>query len=157
MSQTSYSTTPALAFPGMLGDARESDGVSLANGEASAVAFGIAVKRGATPEKEFALLTPAATVVGILAHKHREGSLSGTAGVAVDEVAHVVSQGSVWGRIEETVVAGDLVFVRTAAGATVGYFRNDADGGNAEALPGARFEKGGTAALGYALIDINIP
>ena len=155
MSQTSYSISPELAFPGLLGDGREVDGYSLANAEASAVAFGIAVKRSS--ENEFALMTPAATVIGVLAHKHREQSLSGTAGVAVDEVANVVTKGSVWVRIEENVAVGDAVFVRTAAGATVGYFRNDADTGNAEALAGATWERGGTSALGYALLNLNLP
>lgn len=155
MSQTSYTTEPLEAFPGMLGDSHETDALSLSNGEASAVAFGIAVKLGAT-ENKFAKMTASATVLGVLAHKHREASLTTTAGVDVEEVADVVSKGSIWVRVEENVAVGDAVFV-VNSGANAGYFRNDVNGGAADALTGARWERGGTLANGYALLDLNLP
>ena len=70
--------------------------------------------------------------------------------------AEVVTKGSVWVNIDQDVVEGTAVFVRISGG-NQGYFRADVDGGAAEAVPGARFEKDATAVEGIALLDINLP
>lgn len=106
---------------------------------------------------------PTATLdkpLGVVMHSHatvsKEDGLD--AGYATKETANVIKKGYVWVVIEEDIVFGDAVFYRHAAGTgtKLGAFRNDADTATCTALPNARWVKGGLAAQGIALLEINV-
>lgn len=158
MSQTSYSVQAPEAFPGLLGDTNLLDTASRANEEVTDMEFGIGVKAGTDGSKEMLLMTAGASMLGITAHRHQEDrSLSGGDGIpASGGNAELVTKGSVWVRIDQDVVVGDPVFVRVAGG-NQGWFRKDVDIADAEAAPGARWEKDALAATGHALLEINLP
>ncbi len=158
MSQTSYSVQAPEAFPGLLGDTNLLDAISRANEEATDMEFGIGVKAGTDGSKEMLLMTTGEAMLGVTAHRHQEDrSLSGGDGIPADGGnAEVVTKGSVWVRIDQDVAVGDPVFVRIAGG-NQGWFRMDADTADAEAVPGARWEKDALAATGHALLDLNLP
>lgn len=155
MSQTSYSIQAADAFAGQLGDpAADAHIRSMANEEASAVEFGLGVVAGTDPEAQF--LKPSAggqTLLGVLVHQHSQEVAE--SGLSNGETGGVMSKGRIWVQVDEAVVAGDPVFVRhTGAAAAIGKFRNDADTANADAVPNARFVKGGST---VALLELNLP
>ena len=157
MSQTSYTVKADEAFAGLLGDTNLLDAASRANEEATDMEFGIGVKKGSS-SAEMLLMTAGATLLGVTMHRHQEDrSLSGSDGILADGGnAEVIRKGSVWVNIDQDVVEDGPVFVRVAGG-NPGYFRADVDGGNAEAVPGVRFEKDALAATGIALLDVNLP
>ena len=157
MSQTAYTFQAAEAFAGLLGDTNLLDTVSRANEEVVDMEFGIGVTAGTLFSQ---MLLPITTVplLGVTAHRHHEDrSLAGDDGIAASGGnAEVVTKGSVWVHIDQDVTLASGVFVRVAGG-NQGWFRADVDVANAEAVPGARWERPGTAAVGFALLDINLP
>jgi hypothetical protein len=168
MSQLTYSESAADAFAGMLADSEESSILGRANGDSVDLEFGIMVtaKDTTDPNKEIKRTDEtysANDLLGVLAHKHTQDRslLDTTEGLLVDAMGDVVRKGRIWVRIEETVVVGDAVFYRFAAGGggtALGRFRNDADTATCAALPGATWIKGGTVALGaIALLEVNLP
>jgi hypothetical protein len=138
MSQTSYPTSMTKAFAGQIADLTDVRHVdSLLNGEASAnLPFGVAVAKGASDSE---CLLPAASTDKILGITVRDlsrnsASLSGNGAIAPDDMASVMSAGSVYALPEQAVVKGDKVFVRYTDGGgslTVGRLRKDG-GGNAQ-------------------------
>lgn len=75
------------------------------------------------------------------------------------ESVKVMNKGRVWVQIEEDIAVGDDVYFRhTVNGGLdmLGAFRNDADSGNADQLTNARWVKGGTAAQGIALLELDV-
>lgn len=77
-----------------------------------------------------------------------------------EDAVTVINKGRVWVAIEEDVAVGDDVYCRhTANGAgklRLGAFRNDDDTANADQITNARWVKGGTAADGVALLELDI-
>lgn len=72
------------------------------------------------------------------------------------ETLNVVRKGYIWVAIDQDVAVGDPVFVRHTGGGE-GKFRMDADTANAQDISAvAKWEKGGTAAEGIALLEINL-
>lgn len=165
MSQTSYSVDPQVGYRGLLADpGMDKYALSLANGSAAAQGFGIMVRRDATnPEKQFDIFSAASqTPVGILVHSHaREDlSLADPLGIALLETASVIRRGRIWVAIEEDIAVGDDVYFRHTAGgggSEIGAFRNDADTVSADQITNAQWIQGGTAAVGVALLEINLP
>ena len=70
------------------------------------------------------------------------------------EQVTILKKGKGFALCETACTKGGQVFVRHTGG-NEGQVRNDADGGNATALPGARFDETGVA--GPVLIDLNLP
>jgi hypothetical protein len=79
-----------------------------------------------------------------------------TSDYAANEPLTRVTQGRLWVRAEDAVTDGADVFVRFQSG-TLGRFRSDIDGGNAVALPSAKFRSSTTAADELAVIELNLP
>ena len=157
MSQTSYNNEQGVAFAGMRADifpARIRTGV---NGEAVALPFGVALKKGAADGK-FALPTAAGDkIIGIALHEHgREpAGLIGDQGIAPGAVFPVLDEGTCYVKVETPVVAEAPVYARFAAGGNgLGSFRADADGAKALLVKGARFLTS-AAANGYAVVDFH--
>lgn len=102
-------------------------------------------------------------VLGIVAHSHAtESKQDGDEpNYAAKETANVLRKGYIWVQIEETIAIGDAVFFRHTANGVgklrLGAFRNDADTATCDQLSGARWVRGGTAAEGIALLEINLP
>ena len=99
--------------------------------------------------------------LGVVMHSHaivsKEDGLD--AGYGAKETANVLRKGYVWVVIEETVAIGDAVYFRhTASGGNtkLGAFRNDADTATADQLTNARWVRGGTAAEGIALLELDV-
>lgn len=72
----------------------------------------------------------------------------------------VLRRGMVWVPISQDVDPSSPVFCQSTAGAgakTKGSFRADNDGGNADAVSGARFCGVFTALGGKALLEVNLP
>lgn len=77
---------------------------------------------------------------------------------AAGDTVAVINKGRVWVAIEEDVAVGDDVFFRHTAGSatTLGTFRNDDDTSSCDQLTNARWVKGGTAAEGIALLELDV-
>lgn len=149
--QTSYGTSPAKAYAGMLADAGKSYKRSLTNEEAAAIPFGIGLARGTTEDD--AKLPAAATdeLAGIAIHTHAydQDGLTGTAGIPADKVCTVLAEGAIVVRTEESLSPGDPVYVRFSVNTDEqkGAFRNDADSGKARLVKGARVLKNISSSL----------
>ncbi len=148
MSQLSYDNQ-AVAFEGMLADNAPRD-VKSGLLEGATHRFGLAVSKG-TADGTVKSPAPAEAIAGVLFHQHAQ---EGDALVAGD-VENVLTKGRMHVKVEDAVVEGGLVYVRTAAG-ELGAFRSDVDAGNAELLPGAKY--GSSAGAGeLAILDLNLP
>jgi len=163
MPQTTYNTDPAVGFRGMLADPNDDAFIiTLANGAAAAVGFGIMVKRDATnPESQFDIFSATGQdPVGILVHTHcqQDPSLAGALGVALLETAGVVRRGRIWVVTEEAIAVTDDVYFRhtSGTGTEIGAFRNDADTASCDQITNAQWLRG-CAAAGVALLEINLP
>lgn len=158
MSQLAYADQADRAFAGLLGDSNVIDTLSRANEEAVDLEFGIGVMAGTVADVEALLPTTGNALLGVVIHRHQEDrSLAADDGVPADGGnMELLTKGSIWVHIDQDVAVGDPVFMRIAAG-NQGWFRMDADTANAEAVPGARWERGGTAAEGLALLEVNLP
>ena len=87
---------------------------------------------------------------------------AGVDGIAQNQAHDVMTQGEIWVAIDENVAVGDGVFlvVNAAGGDTVGHFRSTDDAANSIDLGltrPVRWTLGGTAALGFARLELNIP
>lgn len=151
MAQTSYSGIPASGFPGMLADAGESRISSKVNENATAQPFGIGVKPG-TAARGFNVLGAATdALAGILVNDnaHAVDGLTGSQGVASQDIANVLDEGAVWVLTEVALNPGDPVYVRFAAGTgtQIGAFRKDNDTNTARLVKGARVVQNASATL----------
>lgn len=83
----------------------------------------------------------------------------GTTGFQDQATLGIIRKGRVWVRVEDAVTPASTVFVRHTADTApldkLGSFRSNASGGDAVALPGARF-KTSAAAGELALLDLDL-
>lgn len=77
---------------------------------------------------------------------------------AAKDAVKIMNKGRIWVAIEEDIAVGDDVFFRHTAGTgtKLGAFRNDADTASADQLTNGRWVKGGTAAEGIALLELDV-
>lgn len=160
MAQTAYTAASAVAFAGLKGDIQNSREIHKVNAETAAIPFGVAVARGSTENAAILPATAAAEILGVVLSTFaaENQGLSNSDGVAAAGQMTVIKEGDVWVKVEETVVAGDPVFVRFASGTgtQLGAFRKSVDSGTARKLPNAKYEIGASAA-GFALVVLSAP
>jgi hypothetical protein len=163
MPQTSVSSDPAAAFPGMLGDVRPKATDSFINGEASAeIPFGFAVCQG-TLDNE-ALLPAAAgdrlKLLGVVQHSHayNKDNELGTAGLKPEVTMNVLANGRIWVALDEDVTPASAVRVRhTAVSLGKGSFRASAvANGTFDISKFARWCGTYTAAAGFGQLEIDV-
>jgi hypothetical protein len=86
----------------------------------------------------------------------------GVEGIAQFQAHDVLTKGEIWVAIDSNIAIGDAVHLvrNNAGGDTVGHFRATADAGNttdlSTTLP-VQWTLGGTAALGFARLELNLP
>ncbi len=141
MSQTSYGD-PAVGFVGQVAE------TSMLNNRVTKIAtesvpYGSFVCYEGTGAATRCALPAAATDVtdvgfGFAILDAARETVAG--GFATEEDVPVLESGVIWLTTEDLSTVNGPVFVRHAGG-TLGAVRSDADGGNATALPGARFEE----------------
>jgi hypothetical protein len=155
MSQTSYSTTAAQAFAGMMAefDNTTKSSISRANEESSAVAFGKPAVAGTDAGTQFLLPSGAADVfLGCTVHKHGSEDLTDD-GIASGEVAEVLRRGKIWVVAADTVAVGDAVYWRHTT--VPGVWRNVAT--DSTLVAGATWATATSGADELAVIDFNLP
>ena len=162
MSQTTYLRDQPAGRPGMLADnSWLKDSVSAVNDEASAeIQFGIMVQQAA--EGKCTILTAATNKflgISLLDHAYHLSQELGDTGVKPDMMLDVLRRGRIFVKIDEDVAVGDAVRFRidNGGGGVPGVFRKTADAGNTTNVTfGARWVKGGTSALGFAVLEIDL-
>ena len=124
--QTSYSATLTAALEGQLADDGPHDVIVGYNDESSAsIAFGRAVKYGATATDNEGMILPSAEtdkIVGITVHSHEyskgyTGAQLDATGVVAGAPLSVLRRGRIWVVCEDAVTRGDRLWVR-AVGST---------------------------------------
>lgn len=161
MSQTSYDFAAPAAVGGLIADLAHSNIRSARNGEAAAIPFGIAVKKG-TGDSDIKLLSALTDeIVGIVAHDHAHDAFSSgsPAGVETKGSANLLVSGTAFVQVEQAVTPADPVYARVAASGDglrtqAGAFRKDADSGTAAPVRGARFLTT-AAANGFAVVEFD--
>ncbi len=162
--QTTVTSSPARALPGMLADSAPRDILSGIVDAASGVAPGrFAVRTaggnfaGAHPSATFA----AAAALGLVLHQHHARTPTSDSNNEVyDDESEFpfLRHGRAWCVIEDAFDAGDALFVRFATGSggtSLGALRTDADTASAVAVTGLRvLTSGGAGDLG--LVEINL-
>jgi hypothetical protein len=163
MPQTSVSSDPAAAFPGMIGDVRPKAVDSCINGEASAeIPFGHAVIQGTLDNEALlpALGTDGIKLLGIVLHSHayNKDNELGTTGLKPEIAMSVLAAGRVWVPIDENVTPASAVRVRhTTASLGKGSFRASASAGATfDISKFARWVGTHLAATGYGLLEIDV-
>lgn len=153
MSQTSYSINQPAAVSGQLGTAEPYSAISM-NNPVDVIPFGRMVAKVAADENGVEL--PDSGGADLLGVAIRKVNSTDSNYPALSDVG-VLRRGQVWVEVEQTVVAGDPVYVRhTDPGALgLGVFRKDADTADAVLVPEARYLIGASA-NGVALLDINL-
>ncbi len=130
--QTSFSEKPAAAFAGMLADPNLDSAESSAfNEEASAVPFGVLVKKG-TADNKFQLFSSAAKPFGLVKHSHAHAmSGDGVSGSQAGDPTSLLRKGRMWVSVEDAVTAGQPAYARhTSDGGSntqKGKLRSDGD------------------------------
>lgn len=158
MSQLAYEEQGA-ALPGMKADSGFDDVASVV--AEGAVKFGYAVTRGTDLEKQGRVpvltgeVSDLTLVLGVaLKTQAIESSDSGDPTYADKNMMSVMKEGRVYVQVQDTVTTASAVFVRFAGG-NEGQFRSDADGGDAVALPNAKWVKGaGAGELAIVQLDL---
>lgn len=94
--------------------------------------------------------------------QRQELPLAGVDGIAQNQAFDRCTQGFIAVAIDEDVAVGDSVFlvILAAGGDTPGHFRATADGANTiqvDATLPIRWNRGGTAANGFAVLELNLP
>lgn len=129
--QTTYNTSPDVAFPGMAVDNGNTDDASFTNEETAGLLAGILVCQGTADDDGLELVNAASDPIGVVMHQHNsDPDLAAGLIVAADGLGVVRRRGRVWVRCEEAIALGDRVFARhvEGGGEQKGEFRNDADG-----------------------------
>lgn len=165
MPQTTVTSAPAKAHPGMLADGKvPHDVISARVDRAAGIAPGLGVVR--TANGDFAGELPTATFLaaaflGISVHSHKallDPSSDDNEVYEDEETMPVLRHGRVWVEVEDAFSAGDAAFVRFEAGAggtQLGAIRTDADTASAVAVTGLRLlTSGGAGDLG--LLEVNL-
>lgn len=124
--------------------------------------FGRMVSRdGVSEDKIVAPAGAASNRVGVVVSTHSLPSNEGgdDPHYAAQDSVMVMNKGRIYVAIEEDIAVGDDVYFRHTAGGggtKLGAFRNDADTATADQLTNARWIKGGTAAEGIALLELDV-
>ncbi len=161
MTQT---TAPAInmetAFAGLIADGMQPKDVVSKVNVVAAVLLGYLVSLGA--DGDDSIIAPAAagdvttTPIGVVMHSHAiESSPSGDPQWPIKSTPSILREGRIWVVVEDAVDAQAPAFV-VHTGGDEGVFRSDVDGGNASALPGAKFVTSTTGA-GLAVVELNRP
>lgn len=153
MSQTSYSINQSAAVSGQLGTAEPYSAISM-NNPTDVIEFGRMVAKVSADENGVQLPSGgSADLLGVAIRKVHSEDSNYPAGSDVG----VLRRGQIYVQVEQTVVAGDPVYVRhTDPGALgLGVFRKDADTSDAVLVPEARYLTGASA-NGVALLDLNL-
>lgn len=159
MPQTTVST-PAIGYAGMLNSRNAGDlDDAYVNEGATAIPFGYGVVIDTANGEESVRVPGAGTELPVGAVYDDKSQPSGTTSYAQYESVPVRRKGRMFVSIDVNVAVGDDVYLRhTANGGKVpGQWGNASDGNKATAVTGARWSKGGTAADGYAEIELNLP
>ncbi len=138
--QTTYGATMAIGIEGQLVGSGPHEVIPCYNDEASAeIAFGRAVKYGATATDNFGVLFPTAEtdkIVGITVHSHEyskgfTGAALGTTGVNAGFPLSILRKGRILVRCEDAVTRGDRLWVRAVGSTPPEYLGglNNADDG----------------------------
>ncbi len=161
--QTSVTTSPEIAFAGMVGDDRAGLSVSAFNEEASAeLAFGRMVAQGTTESGVLKIAANTDVCAGVVKHAHgyAKDTQLGSTGLKSGVMMEIHVEGPIWVQVDEDIDAGDPVRVRDGAtgGATAGNFCTTADSTtillkNARYLRDSRTLASGTK---IALVDLNM-
>jgi hypothetical protein len=145
--QTTYGDTAGVAYAGMLSDVEPSRVFSFENADAAAMLSGtFAAKLAASPElKARSLAAVTDAIAGIILHSHARNNVLAQAGWEVGAEMPLLERGAAYMVSEQTLVVGDPVYVRVAAGAgtVIGAIRKDNDSGTCLLLRGARVVAGG--------------
>lgn len=159
MPQTSVSN-PTVGYAGMLNSHNPGDlDDQYVNELAAAIPLGYGVVIDIA-SGETSVRAPAADTELCVGVVWDDKSLpSGTTSYPQYASVPVRRKGRVFAAIDVNVAVGDAVFLRvTTNGAKIkGMWGNVAAGGEAMAVAGARWTAGGTAATGYAEIELNLP
>jgi hypothetical protein len=152
MSQTSYSNAPSEGLAGLpyYGNGRAMFNRSYIAAEA--MAYGFLAARGDGDELCIRPATEAAVLAGLgftLRNDAKEpGTTVGILGYEDADMVPVAYEGFLWVPCETAATRGGNVFIRFTTDLSddledtdLGAVRNDADGGKAVALPGAKFER----------------
>jgi len=161
---TVESNTPGTAAT-VVGTANCTVANQIAN--AAAIGFGIVVSRDQMDDQKARLpiaaadITDAKIALGFTvmtqAIEQNYGS-AGSSGYVLESAMSVMRKGRIYVQTEDAVADGGSVYVRHVAGAgeTLGSVRSDADGSDADILPGAAFRKT-TSAAGISIVELNLP
>lgn len=133
-----YTAAPAIAYAGMVAESQEIQDVASRRITTAAVAFGLAVGRGATDGT--ARLGGSGFEGITIADRSRSAD-----SYAVDEIAGVIRKGTVWVTAGASVTPADTVYFAAATG----VISNISAGGTA--ITGAKFE---TTAASGALVRV---
>jgi len=162
MSQTSISTTMALAYAGLLADSGFHDVISRVNGEASAeIRFGAMVAQDTADDECDLLAADTDKPIGVVVHSHAYDKPNdlGDTGLKPKAMVNVLRKGRIWVPVEEAVVAMDPVFVRHTvadSGSFQGAFRKSDDNNETIDLTGvARFLTSASAS-GFAVVEVDM-
>jgi len=157
MPQLTYNFDMSVAVAGMVSDSRAANIISrAAEGD---VDFGLALIQGTDPKVQVKVPLAAAGVFeGISVESWNVVQvLSTNTGLYKDtESVPVLRKGKIWVHIDQDISINDPVYFRHTGG-NEGYFRKDADTGNADLVPTGVFRGDATAASGIAEIEINLP
>ena len=161
MSQTAHTQDPAEAFEGM--EADNSAVKERISGQADVIIpFGRFVSADGTQDSPHTVELPDATAkvtdgrglgIAVADVSHQEGPTLGVNQYAVNDAVPVLRRGRIHVISEDVIaVVGAQAFVRFNAG-NLGAFRGDVAGGDAVALPGARFLTVTTAINQLAVLE----
>ena len=161
MSQTSFSVnSPAFSFEGQLADSGENDVVSALAEEA--IPFGKFTVRGTDPANQCLLPTLSTDItsklrhMGLALHDQAREVTTGTAQYPIASAVSCMKRGRAVVKVEESVVAGDGVYVRYAAGGLgLGSFRASAGTSEAALLADAVYLSAASANC-FAVVEFNL-
>lgn len=159
MSQTTAPlTTMAAGYPGLAAEPFGPEDVRSVINSAAKMYFGrMVVVDGEDKAKHPTAAGQKPLGVVMASHAMQSDTVQDDPGYPAKKTANVLRKGYIWVKIEEDIAIGDAVYFRhTASGGNtkLGSFRNDADTATCDQLTNARWVKGGTAALGYALLEL---
>lgn len=150
--QTTYSRLTGIALAGLLVNLGPNYKESFINANGTPIDFGLAVVRGSADREA---ILPSETGQEFLGVTIREGfreitTVGGTVtNYAIGELMSVMAKiGEIWVYVETNVSAGGAAYFRTTANGpltTLGAWRADADGGDADLAPNAMFNSSASA------------
>jgi hypothetical protein len=149
ITSTGYGLNHGNAFAGMVADDQVSNVVTKTNITATTVPYGKGVVRDTTTNTEtgigtIATTTTAAMFVGVAVRElNRAYNTGDTFGAVPAKDFSVLTAGTIWVTVRETVVPGDAACLIINA-TNPGDFKKTAGGNDAVAITGAKFLTGAT-------------